>query len=318
MRGIRMLWEIWSFSSLLSMDYGVYYCISCNEILPNNEISVFQENAARYKKLNGGISFYKSDFDVCNKWNENSNDSILLQVDLSNLQGLSIPVLVFTGEFDPITPMSNGEKVSTMFPNAFLVEAYTYGHVPSFTSIGKNTAEAFINNPDQKPNLQAFEEAPKINFAKGIELNAGISTMGNSLNQLNPMFLAPLLIALFLMVAFIIIYLVKLLKGKYTQLPDKIIRGMSLLTSMLGVFCLIGFVLALTQVAKSNYFILAFGLPESYNYLFIILLAFIILILLSLAYFFLKIKKINDRSIVFSVIFSQIIFVTYFLYWGIL
>jgi len=307
-----------AFSSLLNMDYGAYYCVSCNEVLPNNKFLKFQENAAKFKNLGGGISFYGSDFEVCGKWNGKSNDSTARYHNLSNLSALSFPVLVFAGEFDPITPASNGDKVVTTFSNANLIKARTYGHAPGFTKIGKKATEAFINNPDQKPNLLVFEEAAKINFAKAIRLNGGVSTMGNSLNRLDPLFLGPLLIALFLMGIFTIVHLTKLLGGKYDLLSDKVIRGVGLLTSMTGIFCLIGFVSALTQVAKSNYFILAFGLPESYNYLFILLAVFIILILLSLLYFIIEVKKINDRSIVFSVIFSQIVFVTYFLYWGIL
>lgn len=307
-----------AFSSLLAMDYGVYYCVSCNEVLPNNAFGKFNNNANQFKKLSGGISFYKSDFTVCDKWNENSIDTTSLQHSISNLKELDIPVLVFGGEYDPITPPSNGEELSETLPNAHFVMANTFGHAPSFSRTGSKLTTAFINNTSQQPNVLAFSKIPEINFAKGIKINGGISSMGNSLGQMDPIFLTPLLIALFLMIMFIVIHLAKFFKGKYVLLPDKIIRGGSMLTSIIGISCLVGFIMALSKVANSNAFVLAFGLPESYTYLFWALFTFITLLVLSLIYFLINIKKINGRSIVFSVLFSQLVFAIYFLYWGII
>ena len=307
-----------AFSSFLSLDYGQFYCVSCNEVLPNNDLSKYEDNTAQFQDLRGGLSFYKSDFTICKKWNEPLDDSLMHHHNLAKLADLSIPVIIFAGEFDPITPESNGQEVAENFRNAYVINARTYGHAPSYTRIGNKVVEAFINNPSLKPDLLAFEKATDINFADGIKLNGGVSSMGNSLNQRNPIFFAPLLIALFLMVVFIIIHLIKLIKGKYAVLPDKVIRGMSMLTSLTGVICLVGFVLALTQVSTNNFYILAFGLPDEYNYLFQVLLVFVILLALALIYFTIYVKKINDRSIVFSTIFSQLVVAAYFLYWGVL
>jgi len=306
-----------AFSSLLGMDYGLYYCVSCNEVLPNNNISDFHSNAAQFNELDGGISFYKSDFDVCSKWNEKRDDSTYLYHDLSNLATLDVPVLVFAGEFDPITPATNGKAVADVFSNAYLIDAQTYGHVPSFSEIGNEVTVTFVNKPS--PEIKkAFEETSQISFAKDIKLNKGVSSMGNSLIETHPIFLTPLFIAFLLMAVFLIIHLVKLIRGSYGLFPDKIVRGISMLTSIVGIVCLAGFVVALTQVADSNYFVLAFGLPEDYSYLFWVLLVFVVLAIITLVFFGIYIKKIKDRSIVFSVIFSHIVLVTYFIYWGVL
>lgn len=307
-----------AFSSLLGMDYGMYYCLTCNEVLPNNPYTEYQKNAGQYDKLGGGIAFYKSDFGVCKKWNEHTPDSMLLRHDISNLKELNIPMLTFGGEYDPITPASNARAIAETMPRAYFVDAHTQGHTPSFTGTGNQLSKQFLENPTVAPDLKAFEGVSPISFVKDIKINGGVSKMGSSLNRLDPLFLAPLLIAILLMAAFIVIHLIKLFKGRYDFLPDRIIRSGSLLTSIIGIICLIGFVLALTKVANDNYLVLAFGLPDSYSYLFMGVLAFTILAVLLLIYFAFYIRKIQDRSILFSVLFSHLICLTYFLYWGIL
>lgn len=306
-----------AFSNLLGMDYGVYYCVSCNEVLPNNKISDYQKNASRYPNLKGGISFYKSDFKVCKNWNFSRKDSIIHH-NLSKLEEVSFPVLVLSGEYDPITPISNGEKIAKKFKTANVVKGFTYGHAPGFTKIGNQVVESFINNPRETINLQAFEKAKKVDLVNGVTINSGISKIGNSLNQINLIFLAPIFIALGIMIAFVFVYLTKLIRKKYVTNSDKIIRIFSVLTSIVGIVGLVSLVLTLMKVAGQNYFILAFGLPDNFSYIFTILLSFIVLLLFTLLYFTLRIKKINDRSIVFSVLFSNILVVTYLFYWRII
>ena len=306
-----------AFSSLLGMDYGVYYCVSCNEALPNNEVSEFEANAAKYAKLNGGLSFYKSDFKVCDVWNRNIPDSLLIHHDLSGLKETSFPVLVFSGEYDPITPATNGKKTANRFSNANAIPAYTYGHIPGFTQIGASLTTSFINNPSQSIEKEAFTKAQKIHMVKNVALNGGVGNMGNSLNEMNFLFLAPLLIAVGVMLAFIFVYLFRLLKKKYQYQSDKIIRIMTIVTSIVGLISFIGLINALLSVSQNNFYILAFGLPDDYGYLFQVALIFLALVIITVLFFGVQIKKIRDRSIVFSVIFSNILIVTYMLYWGI-
>lgn len=306
-----------AFSSLLGLDYGVYYCVSCNETLPNNDISDYEKNASKYKRLGGGISFYKSDFKVCDAWNANRKDSVMYY-DMASLSDLQVPVLVLSGEFDPITPIANGEKVAQKFKNAHNIKGFTYGHVPGFTRKGNQVTEKFINNPDQKPDMNAFKEVPKLNLVSGVTINSGISKMGKSLNQLDIMLIAPLILGLLIMVVFALIYLIKLLKGKYGTTSDRMIRSLSIVTSIIGIVGLISLVLALLKVSGQNYFVIAFGLPDHFDYIFTVILIFVGLLIVTLMYFMIQIKNINNRSIVFTVLFSNVLLATYLFYWGVI
>ena len=119
------------------------------------------------------------------------------------------------------------------------------------------------------------------------------------------------------MIFFIISYIIKLFKRKYTTLSDKIAWTFSVLSSIVGITVLVSLLMALTQVAERNYYILAFGLPDQFNYIFILLSLFLTLLSVSLLFFFIRIKKINDRSILFTLIFSNSLVAVYFFYWGI-
>ncbi len=307
-----------SFSQLLNMDYGMYYCVSCNETLPNNSLSDYQKDELKYKELKGGISFYKSDFKVCDQWNSNEVDSLLVKENISSLSDKLFPVIVFSGEFDPITPASNGNELTKKIKNAHLLNAPTYGHTPGFTRIGSKISEGFIKNPKNMASLGTFDMAPKLDIVKDVKLNSGVSNMGNSLNELNPIFLSPLIIAFLIMVVFAIIYVIKLVRKKYTFLADKMVRAGVTLTSITGITVLLGLVIALRKVSNTNFFILAFGLPETYNYLFIGVLVFLGLLILTLVYFIIRLKKINERSVIFSVLFSNILLAVYLMYWEVI
>ncbi|WP_240321054.1 alpha/beta fold hydrolase [Kordia sp. SMS9] len=304
-----------AFSALLSMDYGVYFCMSCNETLPRNDLEELQQRSENYKGLQGPLSFYKSDFTVCKKWNI-QKDSILYQ-DLNNLKESTMQVLVFGGEFDPITPEGNAEKTANLFANGTAVTAYTYGHVPSFTPIGIEVVTAFIDT-NEFPKKEVFQKAPKLEVVSAITVNGGVSAMGNSLNEQDPMFLAPLLIALGVALAFIIAHGIKLIRRKYKNFSDKLVRILCLVTSIFGIITLIGFTNALLTTVDQNFYILAFGLPNAYDYLYIFMWIFLGLLAVTFIFYTLKIKQLNERSILFTIIFSNILIAVYFLYWGII
>ncbi|MFA0960191.1 alpha/beta fold hydrolase [Roseivirga sp. BDSF3-8] len=307
-----------SFSQLLAMDYGLYYSVSCNETLPNNSYEEYLKNAGKYEGLNGPISFYKSDFSVCEKWNTNRPDSTFVNIDITPVQNADYPVLILAGEFDPITPLRNARNAVRKLKDGQLLTGYTYGHTPGFSSAGYEQTEAFINNyPEQKLNVEAFKEEKEIHFATNVARNAGIAKMGNSLRQPDPIFFLPILIAVLIMVFFVVFYTVKLIRKKYPTKQDKVIRILLALCSLVGLIGIIQLALAIIQVLDQNYFILAFGLPVEFKFIFTLFNIFLGLLALAVLFFIIQLKKINQKTVVFSVIFSNIILCIYLVYWGI-
>jgi pimeloyl-ACP methyl ester carboxylesterase len=307
-----------AFSGALGLDYGAYYSVSCNEAIPNNSISEFNNEALNYKKLKGGLSFYKSDFLVCDKWNLGAGKSSKALNDLSNLSTLTAPVLVFSGAFDPITPPSNGKMTVDRFKNGFLVNAPISGHAPSFSKIGFKIVDEFIKNPMQRPDTKELESDNKVHFVTDVKINGGVSNFANSLNEFKLLFFAPFFIAVILLLISMFSFCYRLIKHKKDTIQDKLMNFLIVITSTLGLFIIIGLVLAVNSTAQENFYILAFGLPNQFDYLFVIQWAFIVFTMISILYFALKIKSISNTSVIATILFSLFLIGVYFQYWGFL
>lgn len=304
-----------AFSGALALDYGQYYCVSCKETVPYNSIASFDANAIKYKKLKGGLSFYKSDFKVCDKWNSGTVNGGTKN-DLSSLPSVTAPVLVLAGAFDPITPASNGKTTVDRFKNGFLVNAPVFGHAPGFSKIGGKIIADFVSNPNKKPDVNGFQSLNKVNFVTDVKLNGGISNLANSLNGFNLLFFAPFLVAFIILLISIFGFIFLFIKRKENTNANKFIRILILITSLLGMFTIIGFVLAINNTVQDNFYILAFGVRNQFNYLFIVQWFFILFTVVSVLYFALKIKSISNASVISAILFSLIVFGVYFQYWG--
>jgi pimeloyl-ACP methyl ester carboxylesterase len=307
-----------AFSALLDMDYGVYFSVTCNEAIPNNQYDAYLRDAKQYSRLSGGISFYKSDFIVCDRWNQERPDSSTVSAKLVDLRNATFPVLLFSGEYDPITPPQTAEVTEEKFAEYQYIHGYSHGHIPGFTENGKQLAQKFIENPTQMLNSDSYKNQQQVSFASGVQMNAGIAEMGSSLNERDIIFLAPLLIALILMMIFIITYTIKSIKNRYSTLADRIIRALGVVLSITGLIGVVLLILAISEVMNQNYYILAFGLPSEFNYIFDILQVFTVLLIITFLFFIVKIKKLKNRSVIFSLLFSNIVLVTYLLYWNVI
>jgi hypothetical protein len=289
--------------------------VSCNEAIPNNSVVEFNKESQKYKKLKGGLSFYKSDFSVCDKWNLGNNKPSQA---VNNLSTINAPVLVFSGAFDPITPPSNGRMTVNKFQNSFLINAPISGHAPSFSKLGFKIVNEFVQNPSQKPDAKELDSDNKVHFVTDVKINGGVSNFGNSLNDFNILFFAPFFIAVIILLITIFNFCYVLIRKRKDVNQNKLMKFLTVVTSILGLFIIIQLVLALNATAQDNFYILAFGLPNQFSYLFMLQWIFVILTLVSVIYFLFKIKSISDASIMATILFSLILIGVYFQYWGFL
>lgn len=306
-----------AFSGALSLDYGMYYCVSCNETLNFNSLNAFDKKSLNYKSLKGGLSFYRSDFKVCEKWNSGmvQNKS---KNDLSTFYASNIPVLIFSGEFDPITPSSNGLSISKKLKNSSFVTIPASGHVPGFTMSAMKIINDFIANPNKKPNFKDVLSDTKVHFVTGVKSNKAISNMANSINEFNLLFFTPFFIALSILLISVFNFGFSFFKNKKEIKNAKLFKLLIIVTSILGIFIFIAFLLAINNTAQQNYYILAFGIPDKFNYLFTVLWIFIGLTVISLLYFVTNFKNISNGSGIITILFSILLIGVYFNYWGFL
>ena len=57
-----------AFSNGLKRDYGTYYCITCNDMFPENNLEEFDADTNQYRENNGGLLYYRSDLSICEEW----------------------------------------------------------------------------------------------------------------------------------------------------------------------------------------------------------------------------------------------------------
>lgn len=303
-----------AFSAALRLDYGAYFCATCKEAIPLNTLESFKEDASKYAQLNGGLSFYQSDFAVCEKWGIVNDKFSDLNSDSSNLSVMNTPVLIFSGEFDPITPAINGKHTAEKFKNAHLINVANAGHAPSLLLDGAIAISDFIENPDQKPVVKLAVNQD-MHFISDVKISGGVSKLANSLNELDFLFFSPLLVSIILLVASIFGFIYLLIKQKKESRPNKFLKFMMIATSITGLICMGVFVQAINGTVSENYYILAFGLPEAYSHAFIIFTTFLILTGITLLYFLLNIRKVFSKGIISAIMFSYLLIGAYFYYW---
>ena len=305
-----------SFSRALSLDYGAYYCVTCNEILPFNSLLKFNSDADSYKRLKGGLSFYKSDFLVCDKWNSNEVIPSKQKNDLSNLSKLNSPVLIFSGLYDPITPFSNGQMMQEKFKNAKLITAPVFGHAPSFSEIGKNIVVKFEKQQAIGTVENEFSVNKKVKFARNINVNAAMANFAKSAGELNVFIATPFVISLLLIIWSLFYRIHLLINRNYKNKTELYLSIILNITSLFGLFFIIGLITVLDITIKENYYILAFGVSNKFKDLFFVQWVFLFLTFLSLFYFIIKIRSISNPTLVFIVLFAFMVFNFYFTYWG--
>jgi pimeloyl-ACP methyl ester carboxylesterase len=291
-----------AFSGALGLDYGVYYSINCQEAIPVNSINDYQKDVNNIKLIKEGLSFYQSDYTVCDLWNKTAshhqNDSIAYTI--------KAPTLIITGQYDPITPTENGRQLSQKISNAKFIEAKNYGHAAGFSKNGFTLVNAFVTNSSKK--IDTIFENSETNFITEVYINGGVSKLGNALNETNLSYIIPLGLAVIIVIVLSIYLLIISLKNKQLEKKTKYFKILLSLASLMGIASLVGIVLAIGETASGNFYILAFGLPAAYSIWFFLFYAFaIVIILLSIYGLFLRKRFFNTELILLTIVSNLII-----------
>lgn len=309
-----------SLAARLSLDYGTYYCVVCNETIPFNSFQEYKKNNEKSKLAPKGLSFYKAEFSICEKWNTKSLDSTINKPVTFNK-----PSLIFSGEFDPITPPSYGRLTAKTLSNSFNLEVPSYGHGSSFSPCSKNSIVSFLNNPSAKPDPSCFD-TNDLNFANNISVNVGVFKLAQTLQKPNFLKLSLLIVALNFLIVSVLIWGVKFLHKKATKNKHKVNREVIINRWIIGIcsstalIFLGGVVFAISATASYNFYILAFGLPNQFSFLFMLPYVIIICIVVLIFLLFKWNKKLLlQQKVYYSMaILSLCIFTGYLFNFGLL
>ena len=147
-------------SMLLTMQYvsrGMYLSVMCNEELTFSSSEKLRAELLNYPQL---ASLYSNNlqgellFDICDIWGAGQ------AAPQANLAVSSdLPVLIFNGEFDPVTPPEWGERAAETLENSFVFQFPGIGHGASFVEgCPQSIFTAFLLDPGKKPDGACIEE----------------------------------------------------------------------------------------------------------------------------------------------------------------
>ncbi|MBB4804731.1 pimeloyl-ACP methyl ester carboxylesterase/heme/copper-type cytochrome/quinol oxidase subunit 4 [Chryseobacterium defluvii] len=300
-----------AFSGALSLNYGNYFCFTCNEVIPYNNLQKYDSISSKYKKLNGGLSFYRSDFNVCDQWNRNQVSSMPESPSLKNDNPFK--VLILSGGFDPITPAYFADETSRNFnKNVQIVNGYTYGHGLGYTQSGANIIGNFMENKPITDSLKQYFNKKDIAFKTDITLNKGVVKMTGDMNSKQWYYFIPLIISL-VVILVVFIGSLAIIFSKGTKSGAVVL--LLFLTSLLILTFIISLGLGINTTLNDNLYLLAFGLPSKWSFAFLIYRAS--LLLSVIAFFVSLVKTFRSNIPLYVILFLAIGIVHYyFINWG--
>lgn len=129
---------------------GMMFSVQCHEEIAFSSLDDFLAEAAKYPALE---SFYQQSllgmltYRVCQRWGAGTAEDSAHQPVHSN-----VPTLLFSGEFDPITPPAWGAHAASTLANSYHYEFPGVGHgASSLSGCPRQMVAEFLNSPYTAP-----------------------------------------------------------------------------------------------------------------------------------------------------------------------
>jgi pimeloyl-ACP methyl ester carboxylesterase len=147
-------------SQLDDISHGMYFSIHCQEEAPFTDAQQMEAYIEQYPEFE--VLADKSTLQLCRSWKVPAASVMENQAVSSD-----IPVLVFSGEFDPITPPAYGQEAAKTLSKSFAIEVPRAGHGSSVTEdCPRSMVLAFLDDPTQKPDETCLTEMTQARFEK--------------------------------------------------------------------------------------------------------------------------------------------------------
>lgn len=135
---------------------GMFYSVECSEDWP---FLTQQDITTSLQGITPQIATVFSqdeqqEYSVCQFWNVQKVPAVQKQPVVS-----SLPTLVLSGEYDPITPPSNGQETASHLSNSYFFIFPGQGHGQEYSSACSDTViNAFEDTPTQKPDASCIAQ----------------------------------------------------------------------------------------------------------------------------------------------------------------
>ena len=151
--------SIQTFAARLGVvNVAAYWSISVPDEGHFNNRKKLRLDAKKNPLLGSGVSLFSSDPEVLKQWPTNKSDTTPMIAIKSN-----IPSLLVSGEWDPITPPSNGDIAAASLTNANHAIFPWDGHCP-INPCFFDMASSFLDNPTEKVDISCTQVSDPIQF----------------------------------------------------------------------------------------------------------------------------------------------------------
>jgi pimeloyl-ACP methyl ester carboxylesterase len=116
--------------------------IVCNEDIPRVTAEMFTADA---DNVFGGNDSHKPWLQACPLWPKYSVDEAFYKSVTAN-----IPTLILSGDLDPVTPPSNGDRSAGTLPNNHHIISKNNAHIVASTPCGVDIVNEFLETLDPK------------------------------------------------------------------------------------------------------------------------------------------------------------------------
>lgn len=149
------------FSQYTYVSEGMYYAVECNEDVPFMTLENLLALSAGVNPRVWESLVQTPDFlGFCADWMDVTPDPLENEAVYS-----TVPTLIFSGEYDPITPPAWGELVAATLPNSYVFEFPGLSHgVVSAHECPTQMARTFLRNPSRAPNSVCLAYVPPLRF----------------------------------------------------------------------------------------------------------------------------------------------------------
>ncbi|WP_353778465.1 alpha/beta fold hydrolase [Winogradskyella sp. 3972H.M.0a.05] len=151
--------SIQNFAARLGVvNVATYWSVSVPDEGSFNNRKKLKQDGKHNPLLSSGISLFSSDPEVLKHWPSNKGETTPMTAVKSD-----IPTLLVSGEWDPITPPSNGNKTAESLTNASHAIFPWDGHCP-INACFFNMANSFLNSPKEKVDVSCTKNSDPIRF----------------------------------------------------------------------------------------------------------------------------------------------------------
>ncbi|MBL8155761.1 MAG: alpha/beta hydrolase, partial [Anaerolineae bacterium] len=146
------------------LSLGMLYSVQCNEEQSFTSLAEYESAVAAYPDLRGFLdeapNLGQTLFEVCSLWGAGLPDP------KENLPVTSsIPTLVMTGQYDPITPPAWGQFTAAFLDHSYFYEYPGLGHGTSVSDMcPMSMAMAFLDDPSRSPDGSCIRDMLQPSF----------------------------------------------------------------------------------------------------------------------------------------------------------